>query len=100
MEVLASKLGFQFTDVAPIDVEIPRLKTPTIDDEDGDDNDDEEEEMLDPTDLDKMRRFLEDTVSLVSVEGEDEESSSDSSVIDTTGVEVDDEEVDEYPGFQ
>mmetsp|Transcript_16049 Transcript_16049/g.37194 ORF Transcript_16049/g.37194 Transcript_16049/m.37194 type:complete len:794 (-) Transcript_16049:65-2446(-) len=98
MELLASELGFEFTDVAPIDVEIPRLKTPAIDDDDEDD--DEEEDVLDATELDKMRRFLEDTVSLVSMEGEEDEASGDSSVIDTTGIQVDDEDVDEYPGFQ
>jgi len=97
MEVLARELGFEFTDVAPIDVEVPRLMTVSNDDDEGDDDD--EEEMLDPADLDKMRRFLEDTVSLVSVEGEDE-STGDSSVIDTTSVEIDDEEPEEYPGFQ
>eukprot|EP00531_Pseudo-nitzschia_arenysensis_P009491 CAMPEP_0116131184 /NCGR_PEP_ID=MMETSP0329-20121206/8871_1 /TAXON_ID=697910 /ORGANISM="Pseudo-nitzschia arenysensis, Strain B593" /LENGTH=763 /DNA_ID=CAMNT_0003625599 /DNA_START=137 /DNA_END=2428 /DNA_ORIENTATION=- len=96
MEILASELGFEFTDVKPIDVEVPRLMTSLSDDDEGDD----EEEMLDPSDLDKMRRFLEDTVSLVSVEGEEEEVSGDSSVIDTTIEEIDDDDQDEYPGFQ
>lgn len=99
MESMAAELGFEFTDVAPIDVEVPRLKTLANDDEEGD-IDDEEEEMLDPTDLDKMRRFLEDTVSLVSLEGDEVESSGDSSVIDTTSVQVDEDDEDEYPGFQ
>ncbi len=96
MEVLARELGFEFIDVAPI-VEVPRLMTVSNDDDEGDDDD--EEEMLDPADLDKMRRFLEDTVSLVSVDGEDE-STGHSSVIDTTSVEIDDEEPEEFPGFQ
>lgn len=98
MEVLAKELGFEFTDVAPIGVEVPRLMTLANDDDEVDEDD--EEEILDPADLDKMRRFLEDTVSLVSVEGEEEESTGDSSIIDTTSVEIDDEEPDEYPGFQ
>ena len=98
MELLAKELGFEFTDVAPIDAEVPRLMTPTNDDGEGDDDD--EEEMLDPADLVKMRRFLEDTVSLVSAEGEVEEPSGDSSVIDTNVVDIDDEDQDEYPGFQ
>jgi len=98
MELLATELGFEFTDVAPIDVDVPRLMTPTNDE--GDNDDDEEEELLDPTDLDKMRRYLEDTVSFDTLEGEEEESTRDSSVIDTTGVQVDGEDEDEYPGFQ
>jgi len=93
MEALASELGFEFTDVAPIDVEAPRFMTPPSDDDD-DEGDDNEEELLDPTDLDKMRRYLEDTVSLVSLDGDDESPSS-PSIID-----VDIEDVDEYPGFQ
>ena len=99
MELLASELGFEFTDVQPIGAEVPRLITPLSDDDDDNEGDDEEE-MLDPADLDKMRRFLEDTVSLISVEDEEEESTGDSSVIDTTSVEMDDEDQDEYPGFQ
>jgi superfamily II DNA/RNA helicase len=97
MESMATELGFEFTDVAPIGAEVLRFMIQNDDDE-GDD--DEEEEMLDAKDLDKMRRFLEDTVSLVSSEGEEEESTGDSFVIDTTGVQFDDEDEDEYPGFQ
>ena len=103
MDSLAKDLGFEFTDVAPIDVEVPRLATPADDD---DDDEDEDEELLDPSDLDKMRKFLEDTVSLASVEVEGEEISDESSAIDTTSVQTDDEEIDddeeleEYPGFQ
>ena len=103
MDTMAKELGFEFTDVAPIGAEVPRFMTDDGDgDDEGDEDDDDEEEMLDPKDLDKMRRFLEDTVSLVSSEGEEMEPSGDSSVIDTTGVQVDDEdeEEDEYPGFQ
>jgi len=99
METMAKELGFEFTDVAPIGAEVPRFMTDD-DDDAGDDDDNDEEEMLDPKDLDKMRRFLEDTVSLVPSEGEEMEPSGDSSVIDTTGVQVDDEDEDEYPGFQ
>merc|ERR1712176_377361 len=102
MDSLAKDLGFEFTDVAPIDVEVPRLATPA----DDDDDEDEDEELVDPSDLDKMRKFLEDTVSLASVEVEGEEISDESSAIDTTSVPTDDEEIDddeeleEYPGFQ
>merc|ERR1712008_286101 len=92
MEALASDLGFEFTDVAPIDVEAPRFMTPPSDDDD-DEGDDDEEELLDPTDLNKMRRYLEDTVSF-SLDGDDKSPSS-PSIID---VEI--EDVDEYPGFQ
>jgi hypothetical protein len=51
---------------------------------------------LDPNDLDKIRRYLEDTVTLGSLDED-----GDSTVIDTTSVQVDDiEEEDEDPGFQ
>jgi len=98
MDSLATELGFEFTDVEAVSVEVPRLMT-----RDDDDEDDDEEELLDPTELDKMRRFLEDTVSLVTVEDDDaEDSTENSSDKDTTGTNVyaDDDEEDEDTGFQ
>jgi len=107
MESLATELGFEFKDVKAVEVEVPRLKTLSDDDDDDDENEDGEEEMLDPSDLDKMRRFLEDTVSLVSVEGEDLEPIEDASAPDTTDTNEDDggndddtEEKDGDAGFQ
>mmetsp|Transcript_6485 Transcript_6485/g.13778 ORF Transcript_6485/g.13778 Transcript_6485/m.13778 type:complete len:800 (+) Transcript_6485:188-2587(+) len=103
MESLATELGFEFKDVKAVEVEVPRLVIPS-----DDDDEDEDEKILNQTDLDKMRRLLEDTVSLVSVEGEEEESTDDSSVLDTAdtseddkgNVDVDVEDKDEDPGFQ
>jgi len=72
------------------DIDVP-------DDDDADDDEkEEEEELLDPNDLRKIRRYLEDTVTLVSLK---EDSDSNSSIIDSTSVPVDDIDK-EDPGFQ
>jgi len=53
--------------------------------------------LLDPNDLRKIRRYLEDTVTLVSLE--EDSADSNPSVIDSTSVHVDDIDK-EDPGFQ
>ena len=99
MDSLAKELGFDFKDVAAIDVDFSKLGVTKRDDDDRDDDDDEkeeEEELLDPNDLRKIRRYLEDTVTLVSLK---EDSDSNSSIIDSTSLPVDDIDK-EDPGFQ
>ena len=77
MDFLAKELGFDFTDVAAVDVDIPRLKITMSDDDDEVDD----EDVLGDSDLDKIRRYLEDTVSLLSVEEQEgnDESTGNSS---------------------
>ncbi|OEU14014.1 hypothetical protein FRACYDRAFT_189141 [Fragilariopsis cylindrus CCMP1102] len=75
MDTLAKELGFEFNDIA----------APT--------------ELLNPNDLDKIRRYLEDTVTLGS--SDEELDDSDLSIIDTTSVQVDDiDDEEEDAGFQ
>jgi len=98
MDSLAKELGFDFKDVAAIDVDFSKLAVTKRDDDDRDDDEEEEdEELLDPNDLRKIRRYLEDTVTLVSLE--EDSADSNPSVIDSTSVHVDDIDK-EDPGFQ
>ena len=105
MDTLAKELGFEFNDIAAPTVDIPKFGFAADDDDDRDDDDDDDndeekvEELLNPNDLDKIRRYLEDTVTLGS--SDEELDDSDSSIIDTTSVQVDDiDDEEEDPGFQ
>ena len=81
MDVLAKELGFEFTDldsgfdstvVAPIS-------------EDG-------EFDMEKTDLDEMRRYLEDTLTLLETDDPEDELRGKNNVIDATFSDVDDDE--------
>ncbi|KAL3918009.1 MAG: hypothetical protein SGILL_004446 [Bacillariaceae sp.] len=102
MNRLAGDLGFEFTDIesSTADSDISRIfadMAATGDDDDDDDDDDDTgfsasgaSDFSNPEDLDKARRFLEDAVSLLSVDGDEA-----SDIID---VEVDEEE--DEKGFE
>merc|ERR1712166_417275 len=105
MDTLAKELGFEFNDIAAPTVDIPKFGFAADDDDDRDDDDDDDndeeevEELLNPNDLDKIRRYLEDTVTLGS--SDEELDDSDLSIIDTTSVQVDDiDDEEEDAGFQ
>mmetsp|Transcript_3551 Transcript_3551/g.5655 ORF Transcript_3551/g.5655 Transcript_3551/m.5655 type:complete len:240 (-) Transcript_3551:612-1331(-) len=108
MDVLAEKLGFVFTDVdsVSVDDDISRIvsQLKVVDDED-DDMEDEvsdsaEPDFANPDDLDKVRRYLEDTVSLLTITSEDDEEENIGQA-DTIDVEYEsDDEEDDDKGFQ
>jgi superfamily II DNA/RNA helicase len=81
METLSKDLGFEFVDVEPVTVVseisliVSKMTSTEDDDLDGDHDDDESNETIaevsefkNPDDLDKVRRYLEDTVSLLSID--------------------------------
>jgi superfamily II DNA/RNA helicase len=81
MNVLANELGFEFTDIdsVSVDDDISRLvsRIILIDDEEEDDDDDIRDSsdavLTNPEDLDKLRRYLEDTVNLLTIEQDAED---------------------------
>jgi len=91
MDFLAKELGFDFRDVSAVEVDIPKMKTiTTSDDRDDHDRDDEEKDdtiLLDPNGVDEMRRYLEDTVALLSLEGD--VADNDSSIKNNKSVQLD-----------
>jgi superfamily II DNA/RNA helicase len=84
MDAMAKELGFEFTDTssAAVDDDISRIisRITTIDDDDDDDDEDgddidivaDKSDFTNPDDLDKVRRYLEDTVSLLTADGDEE----------------------------
>jgi superfamily II DNA/RNA helicase len=82
METLSKELGFDFTDVEPVtvlsDVSEIASKLILLEDDDWDDDSDDnnystvsqESEFSNPNDLDKVRRYLEDAISLLATEEE------------------------------
>jgi superfamily II DNA/RNA helicase len=105
METLSKELGFEFTDVEPITVdsdisEIVSKLTSIEDDEDTDEDDSvsggpisETSEFSNPDDLDKVRRYLEDAVSLLSTDPDGETSEEETDTIDVDfSDEIDDDE--------
>jgi hypothetical protein len=56
MDVLAKELGFEYTDLAPVKADIPPIPL----DEDG-------EVDLENADVEKMRQYLEDTMSFIAL---------------------------------
>jgi superfamily II DNA/RNA helicase len=83
MDAMAKELGFEFTDTssAAVDDDISRIisRITTIDDDDDDDEDGDDIDIVadksdftNPDDLDKVRRYLEDTVSLLTADGDEE----------------------------
>ncbi|KAG7360621.1 DEAD/DEAH box helicase domain protein [Nitzschia inconspicua] len=80
METLSRELGFEFTEVEPItmdsDISTIVSKLAVISDDDDTDDDysdsvisESPSELSDPEDLEKLRRYLEDAVSLLSTDG-------------------------------
>ena len=110
MDALANELGFEFKDVSAVEVDIPKFATSSTSDDDRDDDDDEDgeeeddeddNESLDSKELDEIKQYLEDTVTLISLQDDksDSDSDRDSSVIDTPSVQIDEIDEDD-PGFQ
>jgi superfamily II DNA/RNA helicase len=85
MDVLASELGFEFTDVVVNQDEDLFARTA------------EGEVDLDSVDVEKMRRYLEDTISLLSRTEDDEDYTSSSST--TVDVEFEEDEFDDPIGI-
>ena len=110
MDALANELGFEFKDVSAVGVDIPKFATSSTSDDDRDDDDDEDgeeeddeddNESLDSKELGEIKQYLEDTVTLISLQDDksDSDSDRDSSVIDTPSVQIDEIDEDD-PGFQ
>lgn len=100
MDVLARELGFEFTDLAPVKVDVPTISLPLNDDDDDgdDDNDDDDREVgadMANTDVEKMRRYLEDTMSFISLAGDEGDPSSSSVPTSSLGGAVDVESINE-----
>lgn len=83
MDVLADELGFEFTDVAPVEADIPLIQL-----------DDDGEADLENADVEKMRRYLEDTMSFISLADDGEEADSVPAARGAIDVEYNDDESD------
>lgn len=85
MDTLSKELGFEFTDIEAITIDsdisniVSKMKALEADDDDSDEEDSdgdvpitESSELSNPDDLDKLRRYLEDAVSLLSTDEDDD----------------------------